>query len=442
VAGGDARYGHGVAGGFAGPVPLATVDLDACGPWPTGICEVDRVLAGGLLAGSVTLVFGEPGVGKSTLLLQILTASATKDRTVLLVSAEESARQVRSRAERLAPLPSGLYVSATSDVNEAEAAVVALSPDLVVVDSVQTIADPRAGGVPGTLSQVRSCVDRLSRLAKNRGTALVLVGHVTKEGGLAGPRAVEHLVDTVLSLEGDRHHSLRMLRAVKHRFGSTGEVGLFEMGEGGLVDVIDPGPLLLGDRRPDVPGSAVTALLQGRRPLLVEIQALACTGSPGAPRRNVQGVDPRRLAAVVAVLECRAGVDIGALELFVSSTGGIRAVEPAADLPLALAVASAAAGAPFPADLVSFGEVGLAGEIRQVPGAGRRLAESARLGFSRALVPASTLDGPDGLALLRVRTVSEALAVALRVRHDDRVPERQALPPGTIPSWSTTGASR
>jgi len=436
--GGRHLAGSGVA---AAPIPLASVDLAACRPWPTGICEVDRVLAGGLLAGSVTLVFGEPGVGKSTLLLQIL-AAAARDRTVLLVSAEESAPQVRSRAERLGPLPPRLYVSATSDVSEVEAAVVALSPDLVVVDSIQTIADPRLGGVPGTLTQVRACVDRLSRLAKDSGATLVLVGHVTKEGGLAGPRALEHLVDTVLSLEGDRHHSLRMLRAVKHRFGSTGEVGLFEMGEAGLVDVVDPGPLLLGDRRPDVPGSAVTALLQGRRPLLVEIQALACTGSPGAPRRNVQGVDSRRLAAVVAVLECRAGVDVGPLELFVSSTGGIRAVEPATDLPLALAVASAAAGTPFPADLVSFGEVGLAGELRQVPGTGRRLAEAARLGFTRALVPASTLDGPDGVALLRVRTVAEALAVALRVRHDDGAPERQALPAGTIPSWSTTGASR
>lgn len=456
--GGIARSGGGgpgggdTAAGSGSPIPLADVDLDGCRPNPTGIGEVDRVLAGGLLAGSVTLVFGEPGVGKSTLLLQVLAAMAARGRTVLLVSAEESAPQVRGRAERLGPLPPGLLVLATPDVAEAEAAAVALAPDLLVVDSIQTIVDPEAGGSPGTLSQVRACVDRLTRLAKDRGTTVVLVGHVTKEGGLAGPRALEHLVDTVVSFEGDRHHSLRMLRAVKHRFGPTGEVGLFEMGEAGLVDVADPGPLLLGDRRPDVPGGVVTALLQGRRPLLVEIQALACTGAPGGPRRNVQGVDARRLAAVVAVLECRAGVDVGPLELFVSATGGIRAVEPAADLPLALAVASAAAGTPLPADLVSFGEVGLAGEIRQVPGTDRRLAEAARLGFTRALVPASTPDGPPALALVRVRTVAEAVAAALRLRHEDGgtvtgpgstgVPDRPALPPGTMPAWSTTAASR
>ena len=233
----------------------------------------------------------------------------------------------------------------------------------------------------------------------------MLVGHVTKEGAAAGPRALEHLVDTVVSFEGDRHHALRLLRAVKHRFGPTGEVGLFEMGDAGLRDVADPGPLLLGDRRPDVPGSAVTAILQGRRPLLVEVQALACVGTPGAARRTALGVDGRRLATVVAVLEARVGVELAALELFASVAGGVRSTEPATDLPLALAVASAAAGVPLPKDLVSFGEIGLAGEVRQVAGAERRLAEAGRLGFTRALVPSSTPEvaggpgrrpGPDG----------------------------------------------
>jgi DNA repair protein RadA/Sms len=441
----------GAAWSSGGPVPLADVDLGDCRPSPTGIGEVDRVLAGGLLAGSVTLVFGEPGVGKSTLLLQVLAAAAGRGRTVLLVSAEESAAQVRVRAERFGHVPPGLLVLATSDLGEAEHAVVQLAPDLVVVDSIQTMGDPDVAGVPGTLSQVRACTDRLARLARDCSASVVLVGHVTKEGGMAGPRVLEHLVDTVISFEGDRHHSLRTLRAVKHRFGPTGEVGLFEMGEAGLVDVADPGPLLLGDRRPDVPGSVVTALLQGRRPLLVEVQALACTGAPGAFRRSVQGVDPRRLAAVIAVLECRAGVDVGPLELFLSAAGGIRAVEPAADMPLALAVASAAAGVPFPADLVSFGEVGLAGEVRQVPGTDRRLAEAGRLGFTRALVPASTPRGPGSVSLVRVRTVAEALAAALRLTQEDGAAAsaggetrwgRPALPAGTMPPWSTTAASR
>ena len=243
------------------PVPLGSVDVDGGRPRPTGIGEVDRVLAGGLLPGSVTLVYGEPGVGKSTLLLQVLSSVAGRGGTALLVSAEEAAAQVRARAERLGPLPPGLLVSATADLDVAEDAIRTLGPDLVVVDSIQTVADPRVTGSAGSLTQVRSCTDRLVRLAKDAtptgdgGPAVVLVGHVTKEGAVAGPRALEHLVDTVVSFEGDRHHALRLLRAVKHRFGPTGEVGLFEMGDAGLRDVADPGPLLLGDRRPDVPGA-------------------------------------------------------------------------------------------------------------------------------------------------------------------------------------------
>jgi len=396
----------------ARPVPLASVDPTAGRPHPTGIGEVDRVLGGGLLAGSVTLVFGEPGVGKSTLLLQVLAAAAGGGRTALLVSAEESAVQVRSRAGRLGPLPGSLLVSATSDLAAADDAVGSLGPDLVVVDSIQTVADPAVAGPAGSLAQVRACADRLTRRAKEQGTTVVLVGQVTKDGDLAGPRALEHLVDTVLAIEGDRHHSLRLLRAVKHRFGATGEVGLFELGDLGMRAVDDPGPLLLGDRRAEVAGSAVAPLLQGSRPLLVELQALAASGAPGGPRRNTQGVDPRRLAMVLAVLECRAGVALGPVELFVSAAGGIRAVEPAADLPLALALASAADGTALPEDLVSFGEIGLAGEVRSVPGAPRRLAEAARLGFTRALVPAGGPPGPPGVRVVPVRTVAEAVRAA------------------------------
>jgi DNA repair protein RadA/Sms len=438
----------GTSPGVTGPVPLADVDPDGCRPAPTGVPELDRVLSGGLMAGSVTLLYGEPGVGKSTLLLQVLAAVARRGRPVLLVSAEESARQVRNRAERLGPLPAQLMVLPGAGVHEVEEAVTALDPALVVVDSVQTLVHPDAPGAPGTVGQVRSCVDRLARMAKALGTATVLVGHVTKDGAVAGPRALEHLVDTVVAFEGDRHHSLRLLRAVKHRFGTTGEVGLFEMGSSGLVEVADPGPLLLGDRCAEVPGSVVAPVLEGRRPLLVELQALACSGAPGPPRRNVQGVDPRRLAGVVAVLECRAGIDVGALELFVSATGGVRVVEPAADLPLALAVASAVAGVPCPADLVSCGEIGLAGEIRGVPDTGRRLAEAARLGFTRAIVPRSCPTAPAGMAVLRAGSVAEAVAAALRLRRDEEAaagpppPAPPLLPAGTMPTWSTTAASR
>jgi DNA repair protein RadA/Sms len=438
----------GMPAGGTGPVPLAEVDPDACRPRPTGLPELDRVLSGGLLAGSVTLVYGEPGAGKSTLLLQVLASVAGRGLDVLLASAEESVHQVRARAERVGPVPAGLMVLAAANVVEVEAAVESLRPELVVVDSVQALVDPAAAGGPGTVGQARACADRLARMARARGAALVLVGQVTKDGALAGPRALEHLVDTVVALEGDRHHSLRLLRAVKHRFGTTGEVGLFEMSTTGMVEVADPGPLLLGDRRPEVPGSVVVPALEGRRPLLVEIQALASAGVPGPPRRNVQGLDPRRLAAVAAVLECRAGIGLGAVELFASATGGVRVTEPAADLPLALAVASAVAGMPCPADLVSFGEVGLAGEVRQVPGTGPRLAEAGRLGFTRALVPASGPDDLSGMTVLRVGSVAEAVAAALQLRQEEDAsagrdpPVRPSLPAATMPAWSTTAASR
>lgn len=403
------------AGGARGEpvpaVPLAGVAGRSAEPLPTGIGELDRVLAGGLVPGSLTLLYGEPGVGKSTLLLQVLASVAADGVPTLLVSAEESAAQVRSRAERLGPVPPELFVVATSDAAVAETAVRDVGPRVAVVDSIQTLADPTVGSAPGALSQVRACVERLARLARHEGPAIVLVGHVTKDGDLAGPRALEHLVDTVLAFEGDRHHSLRLLRADKHRFGATGEVGLFEMADRGVCDVADPGPLLLGDRRAEVPGSAVTAVLQGRRSLVVELQALVCAGAPGG-RRTALGVDGRRLCTVAAVLEARAGISLAGLEVFASAAGGVRATEPAADLPMALALASASTGVALPADTVSFGEVGLAGEVRQVMGTERRLAEALRLGFARALVPASTPSGPAGIHLVRVDSVSGALAAA------------------------------
>ncbi len=411
------------------------------------------MLAGGLLPGSVTLVAGEPGVGKSTLLLQASARVAASGATVLLVSAEESAAHVRTRAERFGAIPDRLLILTSGDLDEVEQAVVAIEPQLVVVDSVQTVADPDVTGLPGSVAQVRAAADRLLCLAKHAGVAIVAVGQVTKEGGPAGPRALEHLVDTVLLFEGDRHHSLRFLRAVKHRFGPTDEIGIFELCQVGLRSVEDPGGLLLGDRRAEVPGSAVLGLLQGRRALLVELQALVC---PGEGRRSTMGLGSARLAQLLAVLDRRTGLPFGRADVFVSVAGGFRADEPAVDLPLALALVSSATDRACAPDMAAFGEVGLAGEIRLVPGADRRLSEAARLGITNALVPSGTPDGPPGVRLHRVASLTEALRVNWRATGDSssgavcptplvpRGPTRPALPGlpgGTMPLWSTTAAS-
>jgi DNA repair protein RadA/Sms len=332
------------------------------------------------------------------------------------VSAEESAAQVRLRAERLGPVPPTLLLLEVTDVRAVAAVMEEVTPALVVVDSIQAVSDPDVSGLPGGVPQVRACAESLVRLAKTHEVPFVLVGHVTKDGALAGPRLLEHLVDTVMTVEGDRHHALRMVRATKHRFGPTGELGLFAMGASGLAVVTDPYRLLLGDRRPGTPGSAVLPAMEGQRALLVEIQALwAPVASESAPaRRSAQGIDAGRLALLLAVLE-QAGVVLGHTDVFASAVGGIRVTEPAADLALILALASAAGRVAMPADVVAFGEVGLGGEIRQVPHAPRRLSEAARIGFRRAIVPLSCPDSPRGIELLRVATVDEAVAVALTI---------------------------
>jgi DNA repair protein RadA/Sms len=400
-----------VAAGEVNVLAMGDVTQHEAQPIPTGIAEFDRVLGGGLVPGSVTLLGGEPGIGKSTLLLQALAAVAATGRRALLVSAEESAQQVRLRANRLGAAPANLWLAAETDLARVLAAIGEVVPDVVVVDSIQTILDPALGSAPGSVVQVQACAHALTELAKQRSTAVVLVGHVTKDGSLAGPRALEHLVDTVLSFEGERHHALRLLRALKHRFGATGELGLFEMDEDGLRGVPDPSGLFLGDRQHNTPGSVVVPAMEGRRPLLVEVQALVMDGTnlPN-PRRSAQGLDSGRLSLLVAVLDRRAQVSVGGSDLYASAVGGVRIVEPAADLAVVLALASSKLNVPLPDDLVACGEIGLAGEIRQVAHLGRRLAEAARLGFRRALVPATAPDGPPGLRLLRVATVVEALA--------------------------------
>jgi DNA repair protein RadA/Sms len=292
-------------------------------------------------------------------------------------------------------------------------AVSSTGADLVVVDSIQTVALRDVSGPPGSLSQVRACAEMLANLAQAHRAAIVLVGHVTKQGTLAGPRSLEHLVDTVLTVEGDRHHALRMVRAAKHRFGPTGELGLFEMSDRGLAEVADPYKMLLGDRRPGATGSAVLPTVEGERAIVVELQALVSPGRTGTARRTVRGLEPSRVGLLVAVLEQRCSVALGRADVFCSVAGGMRVSEPAGDLPMALAMLSAASGRPVPSDLVSFGEVGLSGEVRQVPHAQRRLSEAQRLGFRHALVPASTPDSPPGMELIRVDSVSAAARLSV-----------------------------
>ena len=318
--------------------------------------------------------------------------------------------------ERLGPIPPGLLILSATDVSGVTNAIVESAPGLVVVDSIQAVSvDPstpgerRVTGVPGSVAQVRACADQLIRVAKANQVAMVLVGHVTKDGTLAGPRALEHMVDTVLSFEGDRHHALRLLQAVKHRFGPTGELGLFEMGDHGLNRVDDPGRLLLGDRLTGVPGGVVLPAVQGRRTLVVELQALVTPMGQAQPKRSVVGLDGGRLVMTLAVLARHAELPVLAMDVFASVAGGIKVTEPAADLAMALAIASASSGRSLPSRLAAAGEVGLAGEVRQVTNLRRRLEECARLGFDQVVVPASSPDGPSGIELIRVDTVTEAV---------------------------------
>ena len=392
------------------PKPITEIDSAIGQPQPTTIPELDRVLGGGLVPGSVTLLGGEPGIGKSTLLMQLLAAWPKK---TLYVTAEESTQQVRLRAERLGALNDNVWLLAEMSLPNIFNAIQQVSPDLVVIDSIQTIADPELSSPPGSVVQVRGCAHRLVQEAKHRNLPVIMVGHVTKEGGLAGPRVLEHVVDTVLSFEGERHHALRLLRAAKHRFGPTSELGLFEMTETGMVGVPDASQLFLADRRTGVPGSVVVPTLEGQRPLLVELQALTNPVSGGAPpRRSAQGVDSGRLALLLAVLERRARVSLAGHEVYASVVGGVKLSEPGADLGMCLALVSAIANKPLPADLVVIGEVGLAGEVRQVAQVGRRLAEAARLGFTRAIVPASASAKVPGIRVDTAATINEALSLA------------------------------
>jgi DNA repair protein RadA/Sms len=383
---------------------------------PIGIGELDRVLGGGLVAGSVVLLGGEPGIGKSTLLLQVAAGVATgagprvPPATVLYATGEESVRQVRLRASRLGLAEGPIGEAVIVDLARAE------RPGLLVVDSIQTVASEELDGPPGSVGQVREATLRLMELAKSDGLPVVLVGHVTKDGTLAGPKTLEHLVDVVLSVEGDRTGGLRLLRAAKNRYGSTEEVGVFEMGDRGLLEVSDPARAFLAEHDAPAPGSVVAPVLEGSRPLLVEVQALvAPTGAP-SPRRTASGVDPNRLALLVAVLGRRAGIGLAGHDVYANLAGGLTVSEPGLDLPLALALASSLRDRPLVPGTVAVGEVGLLGELRSVGGLDRRLREAARLGFTRAIVPRSSRGAPAapaGLDVVVVGSLVEAIRAAL-----------------------------
>lgn len=391
-----------------GPRRISDVGTETSRPTSTQIPELDRVLGGGIVPGAVTLLGGEPGIGKSTLLLQLL---ASWKGTTLYVSAEESAQQVRLRAERLDAVRPDLWLHAETSLPHVLESIEQTKPELVVIDSIQTVFDPSLGSLPGSVGQVRGCAQRLVNVAKEQDIAIVLVGHVTKEGSLAGPRVLEHVVDTVLQFEGDKHHALRLLRASKHRFGPTNELGLFEMAGVGLIGVPDPSTMFLADRRTGIPGSAVVPTMEGQRPIVVEVQALTSPGVPGVPsRRSALGLDGARLSMLMAVLGRRARLPVGENDVYASTAGGVKLVEPGLDLGVCLAVVSALRNQPMPADVAVFGEVGLGGELRQVSQAARRLTEAARLGFSRVIVPANSPDGDDGVRVIRARTLSEAIA--------------------------------
>ncbi|MDN4609685.1 DNA repair protein RadA [Arthrobacter burdickii] len=393
---------------------IAEVDATLSGFQPTKIDELDRVLGGGLVPGAVILLAGEPGVGKSTLLLDVAARVARLGKDVLYVTGEESAAQVKLRADRIDAVADSLYLSAETDLGQALGQVETIDPSLLIVDSVQTLSSAAVDGSAGGVTQVREVAASIIGAAKARGMTTLLVGHVTKDGSIAGPRLLEHLVDVVCQFEGERHSRLRLLRAVKNRYGPTDEVGCFDLTDGGIEGLADPSGLFVSRTKDPVSGTCITVTLEGRRPLLAEVQALLAESSNSQPRRATSGLDSSRVAMLLAVLQSRASVSVNKDDSYVATVGGVRLTEPATDLAVALAIASAKTDHPLPARLIAFGEVGLAGEVRPVPGIGRRIQEAERLGFTHAIVPASpggTGPVPKGFSVREVSTLAEALAL-------------------------------
>ena len=412
----------------AGPVstaarPIGQVDATVAASRATGIGELDRVLGGGLVPGAVALLAGEPGVGKSTLLLDVAAKAASDAHRTLYITAEESTSQVRLRADRIGALSPHLYLAAETDLAAVLGHIEQVQPSLLILDSVQTVASAQLESAPGGPAQIREVTAALIRVSKARAMSTLLVGHVTKDGSIAGPRLLEHLVDVVLHFEGDRHARLRIIRGVKNRYGATDEVGCFELHDAGISGVADPSGLFLTKRDKPVPGTCLTVTLEGRRPLVAEVQALMVDSQIPSPRRTTSGLESPRIAMVLAVVERHGGVRLGKLDIYTATVGGVKLTEPAADLAIALSVASSAADTPLPANLVAIGEVGLAGEVRRVTGVERRLAEAARLGFTHALVPPDPGKVPKGMRVTEVATIGEALAAIPGRRRPARTAE-------------------
>jgi len=397
------------------PQELSSVEIESTQRMPLPIAEFNRVLGGGLVAGSMVLISGDPGIGKSTLLLQASATMAQKGNRVVYVTGEETASQIKLRAERLKIEGTGLFIIADTDLEAVLGQIEQISPGMVVVDSIQTVYSPDMEATPGSISQVRECTVRLMQWAKSSGVAVFIAGHVTKEGAIAGPRVLEHIVDVVLYLEGEPFSAYRLLRSVKNRFGSTNEVGVFEMKEQGMAEVANPSQAFLSQRGAGTVGSAVVSTIEGSRPLLVEIQALTTVTSFGQPRRTANGVDFNRLLLVAAVLTKRAGLKLGNQDIMVNVIGGLRVSEPAADLGMALAIASSCRDQEVIPQVVAVGEIGLSGEIRKVSQLERRLGEAARLGFTKCIVPKTgdKINNVKDIEIIPVGSVREAIAAGL-----------------------------
>lgn len=397
------------------PQKLTQVDTDAEIRFSTGMSELDRVLGGGAVAGSLVLVGGAPGIGKSTLLLQICD-SLCAGRSVLYVSGEESERQLKLRAQRLGVAPEQLYILSETRLSDVLAAVEEIKPDILIVDSIQTLYNEDNDSSPGSVSQVKDCTMSMMQLSKAQGLTVFVVGHINKDGNIAGPKVLEHMVDCVLYFEGDQNSSYRLLRAAKNRFGSTNEIGVFEMMDKGLEEVPNPSQMLLAGRPEGAPGTCVACVMEGTRPVLAEVQALVTKTTFNVPRRAADGFDFNRAVLLLAVAEKRAGMKLNVFDAYINVIGGLRLDEPGADLPVVLAVASSYRDQPIADDLVAIGEVGLTGEIRSVSHMNQRLGEVARLGFKKVIIPkngAQKLEIPDGLSVYRVKNLREAIEMAL-----------------------------